>query len=135
MVRFRLLDLVTGWDKTGVNATISPAGQGWNWLDAPWIFQPGILDTVMQVGSFWTQPMMNSFALPTRAARIVRYGSYKIGGEKSRLLVRIQSATEQTIRFDVFALNKQGMVFLSAEGVEMTHSKALLRLACQGPPV
>jgi NAD(P)-dependent dehydrogenase (short-subunit alcohol dehydrogenase family) len=132
---FRLIDLVTGLDETGVDAAISPAGRGWNWLDSPWIFQPGILDTVMQVGSFWTQPMLKSFALPTRATRIVRYGAYKIGAEKSRLLVRVQSPAEQTIRFDVFALNKEGMVFLSAEGVEMTHSKALLRLARQGPPV
>ena len=132
---FRVLDLVTGLDNTGVDAAISPAGRGWNWLDVPWIFHPGILDTAMQVGGFWTQPMLNSFALPTRAARIVRYGTYKMGEEKSRLLVRIQSATEQTIRFDFFVLNKQGMVFLSAEGAEMTHSKALLRLASQGPPV
>jgi NAD(P)-dependent dehydrogenase (short-subunit alcohol dehydrogenase family) len=132
---FRLIDLVTGLDETGVDAEISPAGRGWNWLDSPWIFQPGILDTVMQVGSFWTQPMLKSFALPTRATRMVRYGTYKMGAEKSRLLVRVRSATEQTIRFDVFALNREGMVFLSAEGVEMTHSKALLRLARQGPPV
>jgi hypothetical protein len=131
---FRLIDLVTGFDKTGVDAAIFPGGRGWNWLEYSWIFQPGILDTVMQVGSYWTQPMLNSFALPTRATRIVRYGQ-RIEDEQMRLLVRIRSATEQTIRFDVFALSKKGMVLMSAEGVEMSHSKALLRLARQGPPV
>jgi NAD(P)-dependent dehydrogenase (short-subunit alcohol dehydrogenase family) len=132
---FRLIDLITGLDESGVDAAISPRGRGWNWLDAPWIFQPGILDTAMQVGSFWTQPMLNSFALPTRAARVVRYGAYNMSKEESSLLVRVKSATEQIIRFDFFVLNKQGMVFLSGQGVEMTHSKALLRLALQGPPV
>jgi NAD(P)-dependent dehydrogenase (short-subunit alcohol dehydrogenase family) len=132
---FRLLDLVTGLDELGVDASISPVGRGWNWLAAPWIFQPAILDTAMQVGSFWTQPMLNSFALPTRADRVVRYGAYKMSEEESSLLVRVKSATEQMISCDFFVLNKQGMVFLSGQGVEMTHSKALLRLASQGPPV
>jgi hypothetical protein len=118
-----------------VDTAISPMGRGFNWLDAPWIFQPGILDTVMQVGSFWTQPMLNSFALPTRADRVVRYGAYEISEEQSSLLVRVKSATEQMIRCDFFVLNRQGMVLLCGEGVEMTHSKALLRLASQGPPV
>ena len=79
--------------------------------------------------------MLNRFALPTRADRVVRYGAYKMSDEESSLLVRVKSATEQMIRCDFFALNKQGMVFLSGQGVEMTHSKALLRLASQGPPV
>ena len=51
------------------------------------------------------------------------YGTYRIGEEESRLLARIRSATEQTINLDVFVLNKRGMVFLSAEGIEMTTAK------------
>ena len=132
---FRLLDLITGLDESGVDAAISPRGRGWNWLEVPWIFQPGVLDTAMQVGSFWTQPTLNSFALPTRAERIVRYGAYVMSGEQARLLVRIRSATRQTIHFDFFVLNSQGLVLLYAHGVEMAHSKALLRLASQGPSV
>jgi hypothetical protein len=132
---FRLLDLVTGLDESGVDAAISPRGRGWNWLAVPWIFHPGVLDTAMQVGSFWTQPMLSSLALPTRAEHIIRYGAYVMSGEQSRMLLRVRSATEQTIRFDFFVLNKQGAVFLSGQAVEMTHSNALLRLASQGPPV
>jgi hypothetical protein len=89
----------------------------------------------MQVGSFWTQLTLNGFALPTRAERIVRYGAYLMSGEQSRVLVRIRSATKQTIHFDFFVLNSQSMVLLCAHGVEMAHSKALLRLASQGLPV
>ena len=132
---FRLLDLVTGLDESGVDAAISPRGRGWNWLEVPWIFQPGVLDTAMQIGSFWTQPALDSFALPTRAQRIVRYGTYVMSGEQSRVLVRVRSATKHTIHFDVFVLNSQRLVLLCASGVEMAHSKALLRLASQGPPV
>jgi NAD(P)-dependent dehydrogenase (short-subunit alcohol dehydrogenase family) len=132
---FRLIDLITGLDESGVDAAISPRGRGWNWLEVPWIFQPGVLDTAMQVGSFWTQLTLNGFALPTRAERIVRYGAYLMSGEQSRVLVRIRSATKQTIHFDFFVLNSQSMVLLCAHGVEMAHSKALLRLASQGLPV
>jgi Polyketide synthase dehydratase len=132
---FRLLDLVTGLDESGVDAAISPRGRGWNWLEVPWIFHPGVLDTAMQVGSFWTQSMLNSLALPTRAEHIMRYGAYVISGEQSRVLVCVRSATKQVIQFDLFVLNSLGMVVLCARGVEMTHSNALLRLASQGPPV
>ena len=39
---FRLLHLITGLDRSGVDATIIPAGQGWRWLEHSWIFHPGL---------------------------------------------------------------------------------------------
>ena len=132
---FRLIQTITGLDRTGVDATILPAGQGWNWQTSPWIFHPGVLDAALQLGTFWTQPMLNSFALPVRLARIARYGSYQIGEEELFVSNRIRSATEHTIVLDFFVVDKQRRTLFRAEGVEMTHSKALLRLASQGPPV
>ena len=79
--------------------------------------------------------MLNSFALPVRLARIARYGSYQIGEEELFVSNRIRSATEHTIVLDFFVVNKQRRTLFRAEGVEMAHSKALLRLASQGPPV
>ena len=132
---FRLIQTITGLDQTGVDATILPAGQGWNWQTSPWIFHPGVLDAALQLGTFWTQPMLNSFALPVRLARIARYGSYQIGEEELFVSNRIRSATEHSIVLDFFVVDKQRRTLFRAEGVEMTHSKALLRLASQGPPV
>jgi NAD(P)-dependent dehydrogenase (short-subunit alcohol dehydrogenase family) len=132
---FRLIQTITGLDRTGVDATILPAGQGWNWQTSPWIFHPGVLDAALQLGTFWTQPMLNGFALPVRLARIARYGSYQIGEEELFVSNRIRSATGHSIVLDFFVVDKQRRTLFRAEGVEMTHSKALLRLASQGPPV
>ncbi len=132
---FRLLHLVIGLDNSGVDATIFPAGQGWNWLEHPWIFHPGVLDTVLQVGGFWAQPMLNGFALPMRATKIVRYGDHRIDREELRILTRTTSSSERTIAFDAFVVNTRDETLLYAQGVEMAHSKSLLRLASQGPPV
>ena len=132
---FRLLQLITGLDTSGVDAVIIPSGQGWPWLGNSWIFHPGVLDTAMQIGSFWTQEMLNSFALPVRAARLVRYGAYGIGSEELRGLFRIQSSTPHSIVFDFFVVDKSDKLLLRAEHVQMTHSRSLLRLASQGPPV
>jgi NAD(P)-dependent dehydrogenase (short-subunit alcohol dehydrogenase family) len=132
---FRLIQTITGLDRTGVDATILPAGQGWNWQTSPWIFHPGVLDAAFQLGTFWPQPMLKGLALPVRLARIARYGSYQIGDEELFVSNRIRSATEHTILLDFFVVDKQRRILFRAEGVEMAHSKALLRLASQGPPL
>jgi NAD(P)-dependent dehydrogenase (short-subunit alcohol dehydrogenase family) len=132
---FRLLRLVTGLDKSGVDATIIPSAKGLPWLANCWIFHPGVLDTVMQIGSFWTQTILNSFALPVRADRIARYGAYRIDSEELRVLIRVQSSTPQTMAFSFFVVDKSDRLLFRAENVEMSHSKPLLRLASQGPPV
>ncbi len=89
----------------------------------------------MQVGSFWTQPMLNSFALPARATRIARYGAYRIEDEQLRLLVRIRSTTEQTISFDVFVVDKRGTVLLSRRGSRNESQQGALASCPPGPPV
>jgi hypothetical protein len=132
---FRLIQTITGLDRTGVDATILPAGQGWNWQTSPWIFHPGVLDAALQLVTLWTQLMLNTFALPVRLARIARYGSYEIDEEELFVSNRIRSATEHTVVLDFFVVDKQRRTLFRAEGVEMAHSKALLRLASQGPPV
>ena len=132
---FRFLHLVTGLDSSGVDATIFPDSQGWNWVENPWVFHAGVLDTAMQLGSFWTQSVLNSFALPVRATRIVRYGAYRIHREELRILTRIKSSTAQAVVFDFLVSDRSGQVLLRAESVEMAHSTSLLRLASQGPPV
>jgi hypothetical protein len=67
--------------------------------------------------------------------RIARYGSYQIGDEELFVSDRIRSATGHSIVLDFFVVDKERRTLFRAEGVEMTYSKALLRLASQGPPL
>jgi len=79
---------------------------------------------------------MSSLALPSRVGRITRYLPSADPASAARSLsIRIRESNAQNIVFDAILRTAEGCVTLAAEGIEMSHSVPLMRLAEQGPPV
>lgn len=133
---FRLLEVIDGLDANGLDALVRTEGTGgWTWTGRPWIFHPGLADITFQLASFWGQHVLQSFALPTKATRIARFGPFVVAPQQARIHIRILEAGPTSIRFDFFIADAGGRLMLHGSDLQMAHSKDLMRLARQGPPV
>jgi len=134
--RFQLISEIIAIDEQGIDAWVKPS-QPSAWVREsssravpPWLFDPGLLDTIPQMALVWSRLYQGSSALPSRLGRIIRYGSSPLTG-RLRVAFRIIRSDPQAITYEASLFDEQGQIRFKLENLESTCSAALNRLNAQ----
>ncbi len=133
--RFQVIQAIRRLSPDGIDAQMVPS-HPINWANsqrqaqaaqASWLFDPALVDAVLQMGLVSSRVAQDATALPTRLGAVIRYQG-GVGTDPLQVAFRIRSMTPQAIVFDTALLDPDGYVRLQLEAIEMTCSKALNRL-------
>ena len=134
---FQLLHTMEGLDRRGVSATLlTPPINGWvNPLhpEAQWIFNVGLLDASTHAGLLWVRTLFGTYGLAAVFGRVRRFGAPPQPGEVLHLHLLSLQVTDAMTLCDFRLTDAAGKCRFVIEGFESTLSKALNRLAPDGP--
>jgi NAD(P)-dependent dehydrogenase (short-subunit alcohol dehydrogenase family)/acyl carrier protein len=94
---------------------------------APWLFDPGLVDSAAQMALVWAYVAAAESALPSRFGRLRRFGAEPFVKGRMHFLVHPERPEHQ-VRADVAFVDEQGRLRLLIEQLECTSSPALNRL-------
>jgi len=95
---------------------------------AAWLFDPGVVDTLLQSAILWARLERDSYPLPSRFGRVVRHGVLP-AHQRLRFTNRVVRCTDSLLEVDFLVLDAEGRVLFELQGIEASHSPALNRLA------
>ncbi|MBN2885491.1 MAG: polyketide synthase dehydratase domain-containing protein, partial [Chromatiaceae bacterium] len=129
---FQLLQGEARVDSAGVDGELI-ASHPTDWVQggakgSSWLFDPGVVDTLLQSVILWARLERDSYPLPNRFGRLVRHGALP-ANQRLRFTSRVADRTDSLLEVDFLVLDTEGRVQLELQRVETSHSPALKRLA------
>lgn len=132
--------LVTAFDRVnaeGIDAVVKPS-HPLQWLpgkelsrESKWLFDPGLIDTALQMVMVWTKVERDTSALPSRFGAVTRYSSGLLPVKRLQLAFRVKQVTDYNLISEAMLFDEQGMVHFHLQDIETTCSPKLKRLARQ----
>jgi hypothetical protein len=126
--RFQGVTAISGITSAGISGTLAPSrprdllGGG---PEAPWLIDPVVVDSALQLILFWLRVHWGVAALPSRFAAYRRFGDLPAAGVECRARIWGDPA-DHVLHADVALLDTAGRVVAILEDVEGTCSKALI---------
>jgi NAD(P)-dependent dehydrogenase (short-subunit alcohol dehydrogenase family) len=134
---FRLLETIDGIDEQRVHATATNSRlTGWlkNESSEGWLFNPGLVDAAVQAAIIWCRTYLGANLLPNHFTKVARFGTPAHNIGPLHLFLTISGFDSTTIRSNWHWADDQGRIWIKAEDMEVTVSKALNRLVKSPPP-
>ena len=132
--------LVTAFDRVnerGIDAVVK-ASHPSEWLpgkelsrESKWLFDPGLIDTALQMVMVWTKVERDTSALPSRFGAVTRYSSSLLPVKRLHLAFRVNQVTDYNLISEAMLFDERGMVHFHLQDIETTCSPKLKRLAKQ----
>ena len=130
--RFQLLTSLARVSAEGVDGTMV-ASRPSAWIEgasanASWIFDPGVIDALLQSIIIRSRMQKRNYPLPSRFRRIVHHGTL-VPGQTLTFTNRLIRDTNTQSEQDFHVWDAQGQLLFVLEGIEFSHSQELNRLA------
>ncbi len=130
--RLQLLAAIDRLDGSGADGSAITSNPGNLLASAPgaghWLFDPGLLDALLQSTIVWARAQKNTHPLPTAFKR-VRMAPDLAPGATLHFSMRVLRFTGGQLEVSFHARDTQGHTLLVVDGVETAHSRELNRLA------
>ena len=136
---FQLLNSIERFNEQGITAHVTPSDPN-VWLNLSitnnspsspnWLFDPGLIDSSLQMALMWTHIQGDTGALPSQFGKVVRYGNFW-AEQNLRIELRVKEFTATSMIFDAIFVDTNNCILLWLIDMENTCSKALNRLATQ----
>ncbi|MES0872717.1 SDR family NAD(P)-dependent oxidoreductase [Sinimarinibacterium thermocellulolyticum] len=99
--------------------------------DAPWLFDPALLDALTQLAFVWAHRQRGHGVLPLRVGRVRRYGDAPTG--RVALVQHLVALSDERLRVDAEFTDAQGVLRYAVDDFVHTMNAALSRLAPSSP--
>jgi len=98
-----------------------------------WIFDPALVDGILQLFVVWSRVFQGSSCLPVMIGKVSRFGREILEGPLSLHFMMKSSPSDIAIEGDCALVDKEGNLRLLLENIEGTSSKELNRLGGRWP--
>jgi NAD(P)-dependent dehydrogenase (short-subunit alcohol dehydrogenase family) len=127
----QIIQRLIGLDRRGGLAEVQSTPPS-EWLsatppDAAWLFDPGLVDSALQMLLLWAHVTRGELALPNRIGRVRRYGTGPFKSGRMHFLAHPEQAPGLG-KADIAFVDPEGQLRLFVEEVECTTSATLNRL-------
>ena len=128
---FQMITQIDSLSAQGVDAQVQASAPA-IWLNRAtetrsWLFDPGLVDALLQMGLIFTRTQNDISALPKQFGRVIRYREIA-ASECFQAHLRVKTFTFDELIFDAAFIDAQGEVCLLLLDMEASCSAALNRL-------
>jgi len=126
---FQLITAIDRFSQQGADFHVTPSHPA-SWLKSQpttWLFDPGLIDTTLQMALIWTRIHGDRGALPSRFGHLIRYAVTPVDAQL-RALLRVKHFDSTTMIFDALVVDQNNHIYLELKDMENTCSRALKRL-------
>jgi len=130
--RLQLLGGIERLTEFGLDGMVIPS-KPCDWItECPvggrWLFDPGLIDALLQSAVVWIHKRLGTYALPTHFRRVVRYG-FVISGQSLTFTSRILDTSPTQVEMEFKVWDAAGQLLLTLDGMVASLSQGLNRLA------